>query len=448
MEPIISVKGISKRYSKGSVGQPGGRVSFLKTLLLPGLLMGGKLQSFRGEESFWALKDIHFDVMPGERLGIIGRNGAGKTTLLRILSKLVLPTEGEAVIRGRSTALFGVGVGFRPMLTGRENIYLESSIHGLNRKETEARIEEIIQFSGLQGFIDTPIKYYSKGMVTRLAFSVAAFLEPDILMLDEVFSGGDIAFQKQCLSKMDSMAMGGRALIFVSHSLNEVCRLCEKAIWLEGGRIVEMGDSRDVTQAYSKRMLKLVSSLSVKAERPKPISPEVLEKTEQGGFVADRSVARAVLLGASLTNGKGEKAELFYREEPVNIRIEFEVLYGDVPVVPIAHILKDGVHVFSTHPEKTVQECGVRHVSSVRIPPHFFNTGEFSVTVALVTPARPKWRHIFLENALSFQVVEAFDGDKLFSGEYRGVVKPLFDWDNRVEPLDDPEPSGEGPHGR
>jgi lipopolysaccharide transport system ATP-binding protein len=425
-------------YSKGGGGHNGERFSFLRTLLLPGLLMGGKLQSFREGDSFWALKDIHFDVMPGERLGIIGRNGAGKTTLLRILSKLVLPTEGEAVIRGRSTALFGVGVGFRPPLTGRENIYLESSIHGLSWKETESRIGEIIEFSGLQGFIDTPIKYYSKGMVTRLAFSVAAFLDPDILMLDEVFSGGDIAFQKQCLSKMDSMAMGGRALIFVSHSLNEVCRLCQKAIWLEGGRIVEMGSSRDVTQAYSKRMLKLVSSLPAQAaSQPKSEEVPAPSAPDKGGLVVDQSFPRAALRGARLTNARGEKTELFYREEPISITMEYEVLYGDVPVLPIVHILKDGVHVFSTHPTGMVQECGVRHIASVTIPPNFFNTGEFNVTLALVTPARPKWRHVYLENSLSFQVVEAFDGDRFFSGQYRGVIKPLFDWESRVEAVDE-----------
>lgn len=433
MKPIVSVQGISKQYSKGKLNSDKVNLGLFKTLFLPGLLMMGKMKPGREDDSFWALKDVSFDVMPGERLGIIGRNGAGKTTLLRILSRLVHPTEGQAVIRGRSTALFGVGVGFRPNLTGRENIFIESSLHGLSRKETRARLDEIIEFSGLGEFVDMPIKYYSKGMTTRLAFSVSAFLEPDILMLDEVFSGGDIAFQKKCLEKMDNMVMGGRALIFVSHSLNEVCRLCEKAIWLEGGRIVEMGDSKDVTQAYSRRMLKLVSSVSAESRPVEAVQHSSEDKGQaKGGMVADRSVARAALLGASLTNTKGEKAELFYRDEHINVTIEFEVLYGDVPVVPIAHIMKDGVHVFSTHPAQTVEECGVKHISSVSIPPNFLNTGEFSVTLALVTPARPKWRHVFLENALSFQVVEAFDGDKLFSGQYRGVIKPIFDWESRI----------------
>jgi len=425
------VKGISKKYNKGGSAHSGGQLSLLKTLLLPGLLMRGRLRSLGGEESFWALKDIQFDVYPGERVGIIGRNGAGKTTLLRILSKLVFPTEGEAVICGRSTALFGVGVGFRPTLTGRENIFLESSIHGLTRGETAGRLAEIIEFSGLEDFIDTPIKYYSKGMITRLAFSVAAFLEPDILMLDEVFSGGDIAFQRKCLEKMDNMAMGGRALVFVSHSLSEVCRLCDKVIWLEGGRIVEIGPAKEVTQAYSKRMLKLSSSLSPQEKRPL-VDTGQLERANMEMAAKDYTLPRATLTDAMLTNDNGQKAELFFQDEAIHITVEYEILHGDVPVVPIAHILRNGEHVMSIHPEGTVQECDVIHTAHVVIPGGFFNTGEFSVTIALVTPARPKWRHVYLRDALSYKVVDSFDGNRLFSGEYRGVVRPVFNWDTAI----------------
>jgi lipopolysaccharide transport system ATP-binding protein len=198
----------------------------------------------------WALKDLSFEVEQGEVLGIIGRNGAGKTTLLKILSRVTEPTEGEAEIQGRVGSLLEVGTGFHPELTGRENVYLNGAILGMNRGEIRHKFDEIVSFAELEEFLDTPVKRYSSGMYMRLAFSVAAHLEPEILLVDEVLAVGDAAFQKKCLGKMGDVAQQGRTVLFVSHNMAAVLSLCTRAMMLESGRLVRQGDPRDVVQNY------------------------------------------------------------------------------------------------------------------------------------------------------------------------------------------------------
>ena len=201
-------------------------------------------------ESIWALRDVSFKVEKGEALGIIGQNGAGKSTLLKILSQITAPTSGEVRIKGRIGSLLEVGTGFHPELTGRENVFLNGAILGMSRTEVKRKFDEIVDFSGIEKFIDTPVKRYSSGMYVRLAFAVAAHLEPEILIVDEVLAVGDAAFQKKCLGKMGEVAGGGRTVLFVSHNMIAVQTLCKKCILLENGKLVQAGDASKITQLY------------------------------------------------------------------------------------------------------------------------------------------------------------------------------------------------------
>ena len=198
----------------------------------------------------WALKDVSFEVERGEVLGIIGDNGAGKSTLLKILSRITFPTSGQAKILGKVASLLEVGTGFHQELTGRENVYLNGTILGMSKKEVDLKYDEIVKFSGIEKFIDTPVKRYSSGMRVRLAFSVAAHLEPEILIIDEVLAVGDAAFQKKCLDKMEDVRLGGRTVLFVSHNLTAIQSLCSKVIWLEDGKIFKKGEANKVISAY------------------------------------------------------------------------------------------------------------------------------------------------------------------------------------------------------
>lgn len=245
-KPAIQVKGISKSYKishemKANVGDVTMRDTIVRTLKKPVELLTGHVMK---KEKFWALHDVSFDVQPGEVVGIIGKNGSGKSTLLKIMSRITEPTHGEIVMNGRVASLLEVGTGFHPELTGRENIYFNGSILGMKKKEIEAKFDEIVAFSEVEKFLDTPVKFYSSGMYVRLAFAVAAHLEPDILIVDEVLAVGDAAFQKKCLGKMQDVAGQGRTVLFVSHNMNSINQLCNKAIYIREGKLIE--ESKDV----------------------------------------------------------------------------------------------------------------------------------------------------------------------------------------------------------
>jgi lipopolysaccharide transport system ATP-binding protein len=241
MKPILEVEKISKEYK---VGQHRGYLSLREK-------MTGAFRMRRADkEIFWALNDISFTVQPGESVGIIGRNGAGKSTLLKILSKITPPTKGRVVARGRVASLLEVGTGFHPELTGRENIFFNGSLLGMKRQEILSSFDEIVDFSGTGKFLDTSLKHYSSGMQLRLAFSVAAFLEPEILIIDEVLAVGDAEFQKKCLRKMEDVSKGGRTILFVSHSMAAVQSLCTRGIVLNGGKSYYQGTARDSIQEY------------------------------------------------------------------------------------------------------------------------------------------------------------------------------------------------------
>ncbi len=248
-DTAIEARGLGKRYEIG-VEQAG-------YMLLTERITERLKSLGRGQrtEEFWALRDVDFEVKRGETMGIVGHNGAGKSTLLKILSRITPPTEGEARLRGRVGALLEVGTGFHPELTGRENIFLNGAILDMRREEIQRRFDEIVEFADIGPFIDTPVKRYSSGMQMRLAFSVAAHLEPEILIIDEVLSVGDLAFQEKCLGRMETAAGEGRTVVFISHNLASVRGLCDRAIMLSGGRIVARGTASDVVDTYVSDML-------------------------------------------------------------------------------------------------------------------------------------------------------------------------------------------------
>lgn len=252
MKPVIEVKGLSKVYQIGHDDRPAaGSATFRDTLTN---FAKKPIEIFTGhkiaQEEFWALKDVNFEVKQGDVVGIIGRNGSGKSTLLKVLSRIIEPSSGEITIRGNVASLLEVGTGFHPELTGRENIFFNGAILGMSQKEIRAKFDDIVEFSEVEKFLDTPVKFYSSGMYVRLAFSVAAHLDPDILIVDEVLAVGDAAFQKKCLGKMRDVAGEGRTVLFVSHSMSAVQSLCNKGILMEKGRISATGDIESVANEY------------------------------------------------------------------------------------------------------------------------------------------------------------------------------------------------------
>lgn len=247
-EPIIEVKHLSKQYSIG-VDRTYKTLSDSLTCAVKDPLKMLR-ESCKPNNTFWALKDVNFDIKSGEVVGIIGRNGAGKSTLLKVLSHITHPTEGEVRMYGRVGSLLEVGTGFHPELSGRENIYFNGAILGMKKKEIDEKFDEIVKFSGVEKFLDTPVKRYSSGMSIRLAFSVAAHLDPEILVVDEVLAVGDMAFQKKCLGKMEEVAEGGRTVLFVSHNLQAIRHLCNRAILLQSGKVVMDDESSKAIEYY------------------------------------------------------------------------------------------------------------------------------------------------------------------------------------------------------
>jgi lipopolysaccharide transport system ATP-binding protein len=261
MKPIIKVQNLGKQYQIGAKAQPYStlRESIISSLRKPFDLLSGNGKN--GQESFWALQNLNFEIMPGEVVGIIGRNGAGKSTLLKILSRITEPTTGKAELYGRVGSLLEVGTGFHPELTGRENIFLNGAILGMKREEIAKKFDEIVDFAEVEKFIDTPVKRYSSGMYMRLAFAIAANLEPEILVVDEVLAVGDTDFQKKCLGKMNDISKGGRTVLFVSHNMGTILQLCRSCILLDKGKVIAEGTpdlivekyyNNEKTQAYSK----------------------------------------------------------------------------------------------------------------------------------------------------------------------------------------------------
>ncbi|MFK7921365.1 MAG: polysaccharide ABC transporter ATP-binding protein, partial [Bacteroidia bacterium] len=289
MKPILQIQNVSKEYVIG-----GNKESYLslRDQIVKNIKKGFKAPT----ETFKALDDISFDVMPGETVGVVGKNGAGKSTLLKILSRITPPTTGRIVARGRVASLLEVGTGFHPELNGRENVYLNGSILGLTRLEIDKKFDEIVDFSGVEKFLETPLKRYSSGMQLRLAFAVAAHLEPEILVIDEVLAVGDAEFQKKCLGKMDEVSQSGRTVLFVSHNMEAVKRLCTKGVLLVKGQCKSIGPIEDVIEDYLEQYSPDAESATVSIERDKKFNLW----TEKITILADEKPSAEVKMGESI----------------------------------------------------------------------------------------------------------------------------------------------------
>src|ERR1051325_1042983 len=259
-KPVIKVEGLGKRYRIGTPGPVSLRDAIARAVRAPLRTLQAKNGS--AKNTIWALRDVNFEVAAGEVVGVIGRNGAGKSTLLKILSRITKPTEGRVALKGRVGSLLEVGTGFHSELTGRENVFLNGAVLGMTRREIERKFDEIVAFAETEAFLDTPVKHYASGMIVRLAFAVAAHLEPEIMIIDEVLAVGDFAFQKKCLGKMNEVAKHGRTVLFVSHDISAVNALCQRVILLHEGSILKSGPTEEVTRYYLDSANKLYSPIN------------------------------------------------------------------------------------------------------------------------------------------------------------------------------------------
>jgi ABC-type polysaccharide/polyol phosphate transport system ATPase subunit len=354
----IEVERLSKKYVLGE-DRPGGRLGEALTRSLRRIV---RLDPRPRRDEIWALRELSVTVPEGEALGVIGPNGAGKSTLLKILSRITEPTGGVARTRGRVTSLLEVGTGFHPDLTGRENVYLNGAILGMRKKDIDRRFDEIVSFAGLERFIDTPVKRYSSGMYLRLAFAVAAHLEPDIMVVDEVLAVGDADFQAKCLGRMESAERAGRTVVFVSHNLEAITRLCTRAIWLERGVITAEGPASSVVDAY------LVAQTDRRAKAA-------------AGEPGDTS---AVLRGIRVTDTSGRERHVLQREEPFVIEVRFWVRTL-VPGLDLSVQVVDdrGIEVLNEAWSDMAPErpnAPGEYLARLEIPP-LLNVGDYAVGV-------------------------------------------------------------------
>ena len=364
-------------------------------------------------EIIWALKDISFEVKNGEIVGLIGRNGAGKSTLLKILSRITEPTLGRARIHGRVGSLLEVGTGFHPELSGRENTYLNGAILGMKKAEIKRKFDEIVAFAEVERFVDTPVKHYSSGMYLRLAFAVAAHLEPEILLVDEVLAVGDAAFQNKCLGKMSDIAGEGRTVLFVSHNMPAIKNLCNRALLLDGGTIEREGDAASVVQYYLQGDYQSSKKVWATAERPGNDSFK--------------------LNAVSILNTEGEEVSAVKLSEPLMVEIDYEVVQQGAYVAfslvlfdPDGHVLFGSVSNTEKNFYSTPMNRG-RYKSRCVVSGDLLNTGKFSFSIVGFSA---NWTdHFRVDQVVSFEAVD----DGLLRGDYYGVfggpLRPKFPWE-------------------
>lgn len=392
----IKLEGVSKKYTIGKA----------KDGSLRGTLANFFSKKENQSEDFWAVKDVSFEVKKGDVVGIIGKNGAGKSTLLKILSQITRPTEGKIEINGRIASLLEVGTGFHPELTGRENVFLNGTILGMTRKEVAAKFDEIVAFSGIEKFIDTPVKHYSSGMYVRLAFAVAAHLEPEILIIDEVLAVGDAEFQKKCLGKMKDVAGEGRTVLFVSHDLTAIKSLCSQVVYLSGGKFVSQGRAQDIIDTY------LDSNFNTNLERD--FSNSLVDYRNE--FI-------------EIHNTKLKKLTRENLPISVETKLEFLVQFKILKPINIFHLsfslsTLDGAVVFSVVTEPSEIKEGIFEAKCI-IPDNLLNYGKYNVKLFFVekmlTPI-----YVF-ENAISFEVLDK-EREIDYFGEWKGFIRPKLEF--------------------
>ncbi len=417
----VRVQNLGKQYRLGRpVSNQMLREALANALRAPFRALGRRVAGARGADQrdlIWALRNVSFEVGRGEIVGIIGPNGAGKSTLLKILSRITEPTTGRVEIHGRVGSLLEVGTGFHPELTGRENVYLSGTFLGMRKAEIDRKLDEILAFSEIEKFADTPVKRYSSGMYVRLAFGVAAHLEPEILIVDEVLAVGDAAFQRKCLNKMEDVRQHGRTVLFVSHNMSAITRLCQRAILITGGAIQQDGPAAQVSSSY------LLSSLKATAARtwPDPASAPGDE------VVRLRSIRVRDSEGATIT-----AADI---RHPVGIEMTYDVLKPGYCLAPRYELFNEsGLCVFSTlglDPEwRTRPRPMGRLVSTAWIPGNYLAEGTLLVSGRVFSPD-PVKDHFFGRDLVAFQVVDSLDDDAArggWEGTLPGVVRPRLEW--------------------
>ncbi|MCP4787024.1 MAG: ABC transporter ATP-binding protein [Fuerstiella sp.] len=423
-KPIVSVENLGKSYLVGHNTPANERYVTLRDTVGRQIRDFGRKASdmIRGKqivlgdevEEFWALKDVSFELQPGEVVGIIGRNGAGKSTLLKVLSRITEQTQGRVRLRGRVASLLEVGTGFHPELTGRENIYLNGAILGMARLEIRKKFDEIVDFAGVERFLDTPVKRYSSGMYVRLAFAVAAHLEPEILIVDEVLSVGDVEFQKKCLGKMRDVGSEGRTVLLVSHNMGSISMLCKRAILLDHGSVIQDGNTSDVILSHLGSGNSALSGEAAKGQG-----------NENGELVS------------AWTEGMdGNRATSFALDEEFAIVMDYRVL-KELPVAPFPnfHFCDErGQPVFVTNDrDQTARFPGVYRAKCF-VPGRFLNDGPYFVGVALTTTHDGVDVCFFERDALSVNIVETMSEEVSrsprygYGGPMPGVVRPVFEW--------------------
>jgi len=401
---VIKASGLGKEYALKS----GKSLSLSESL--KGLI---RKKEKTQDSSFWALKDINFEIQKGEAVGIIGKNGAGKSTLLKILSRITHPTTGSIHVSGRLASLLEVGTGFHPELTGLENIYLNGTILGMKRREIKSKLDEIIAFSGVEKFIDTPVKHYSSGMYVRLAFAVSAHLEPEILVIDEVLAVGDAEFQKKCLGKMEDVTSQGRTVLFVSHNMKSIQRLCDKSIFLENGTLNRMGNTSEIVADYLNNFLQLKNRVERKNQINKPVSLKSVEMIDK-----DHQVKT-----------------IFETNENVGIKISFFINSSVKFSFGIKLFNKEGDVVFASHSEIDnyhINETGLDKSKIVWINKDLLKVGNYSISVSAFK-SDPVEIYFYEDNLVGFQTqdtktVGAYS--RFYTEDFVGMVRPILKWEN------------------
>ncbi len=388
MKPIITVENLSKRYRLGGERKvyPTLRESLVETARKPLQILRGGAQNEEKSNEFWALKDINFAVAPGEVVGIIGRNGAGKSTLLKILSRITEPSEGRVELYGRVGSLLEVGTGFHQELTGRENIFLNGAILGMRQKEIAEKFDEIVAFAEIEKFLDTPVKFYSSGMYVRLAFAVAAHLEPEILIVDEVLAVGDAEFQKKCLGKMDEVSRTGRTVLFVSHQMGTVAQLCRRTILLQKGAVVMNDKTAAVIDFYVNQ-----------------------NKSRNATYIADQAQTQLEMRveTAAILNSDAVEQTAFRHDETIQIRVSCAARRL-MRNAELRMVVKDArnITVFTADAElKTLGDDCERFEVDFTIPAKTLRPNNYTVTLALFVPHQLIIE--LIEDALFFSVFDA-----------------------------------------
>ena len=425
MSVAISIEELGKRYRLGELGGKPTRIT--EAVVDSGRRLARLAERRRSElpEEIWALRNLSLDVPEGQALGVIGRNGSGKTTLLKVLARITEPTEGRATIRGRVGAVIDLATGFHQELTGRENIFLNGAILGMGRAEIRAKFDEIVAFAAVEDFIDTPVKRYSAGMKIRLGFSVAAHLEPEVLLIDEVLAVGDADFQRKCMGRMTEIGSSGRTVLFVSHNMNAVEHLCDRVIWLDQGTLMRDGEASAVVGEYLKKRTRTLSPVWEPLARAAP-NPDIR------------------LHSIRLLDGEGTSRTVFKRSEPALVEFDLDVLRSDPRLrVGLDLATQEGLIVFRTFhddlagPGSHLLDPG-RWLIRCLIPAKLLNQGLYSIN-ARIKINQFRWS-VQEDDVLQLEI----EDEEVVEGRDQarpGIAYPAVGWE--ADPASAPESSAE-----